>query len=144
MSAHWYWDWDWGRGGGGTRPALTKPGDPVSTHKPNEPAPFPFPTGKPCEKIQVYAGTFKGPPNPPLNPTPPAPWPQDVVWSLLGQQEVANCDDEIDTSDWVSWYWVACRPVGDCCKGNQGCEYYRITVQLPKKSGEPKGKYLHD
>lgn len=106
MSAHWYWDWDWGGGAGGDRKPGVNPADTTTKAKPHggdgnkkeghvagDQAPFPFPSVKPCQKVQVFIGGDKDqdpndyphyPPNMPSN-----------TWQQFSQQE--QYEDTIGT-----------------------------------------------
>jgi hypothetical protein len=103
MSAHWYWDWDW------SNPPTTQPsqnaerdkkitanagGQPrpddntkKPTHYSGDQAPFPFPSVKPCQKVQVFFGTKEM-----VEPSAggsdyPPHYPPDVNWNHFSQQE---------------------------------------------------------
>ena len=179
MSAHWYWDWDWSGGGsgnngrGGTSPTTgapqTRPDDktPKPAHYNGDPAPFPHPGVKPCQKIQVYYGTSQ----PAFGDKPPHyPHLPDAQWHTFAQQEmyqvIASTDppnppnppspvtympirDSNNNPSPTWWYWIACEKASDCCPG--GCIPYFFMTKLQKQvvvpgvnNGNPVDVYIQD
>src|SRR5215469_15945997 len=96
MSAHWYWDWDWGGGppGGDRKSGLSAraantggDGPKKQAHVAGDQAPFPFPSVKPCQKVQVYFGPIEmiGRSAGGTDDTPH--YPPKVNWNHFSQQE---------------------------------------------------------
>ncbi|HSZ57836.1 MAG TPA: hypothetical protein VK797_19390 [Tepidisphaeraceae bacterium] len=155
MSAHWYWDWDW------SSPPTTQParieeearakreerdrsaanagqqrpddGTKKPVHCAGDQAPFPFPSVKPCQKVQVYVCQGTTLPNP--NPKPH--YPPNVNWQpFLQQEQYLGADSKFHNfsdTDPVWNYWIACEPPpssgSDCCP--KGCVVYTFMTKLP-------------
>jgi hypothetical protein len=163
MSAHWYWDWDWSSPPT-TQPARTeeeartkreerktqklqpytkpplgadRPDDLVHkkpAHYSGDPAPFPSPVVKPCQKVQVYFGPTAPVPNKdPYPHYPPVQMPQNF-WQPFTQQEFYEDPKKPGTflpiPGGPTWgYWIACERAADCC--SKGCVIYYFYVALP-------------
>lgn len=103
----------------------------VPSHNTGDPAPFPHPLIKPCQKVQVYFGQTKP------GQTDQSPhYPPGVAWDVLEQREEyvdANGVYQPVDPNAVWYYWIACERANDCCKGARGCELYKFRTKLPNQ-----------